>query len=79
MLGGKKDDSTANTLIFIGTIIVVILSGTAICNFFAISFEAWGPYLAWFIALGLFYLLLPKVASKIFTLEDAQKLEKIQS
>jgi hypothetical protein len=45
---------------------IVTSAGTAIASFFGINFEAYAPYIVWFIALALFYFLLPGEVKNLF-------------
>ena len=47
-------------------ILVVLLAGSAIANFFDISFAAYGPYLVWFVALAIFFVILPDEVGQMF-------------
>lgn len=64
MLGEKNFPVPIFILLFtIGTIMAV----TAIGKFFKISLSSYIPYIAWFVALGIFGLILPKKNGKIFS------------
>jgi len=56
------------TLIFISILVPVAI---VIFNFFDISFDAYGNYLLWFVALALFNAILPVKTTNIF--EDSIK------
>lgn len=49
------------------SIILILTVGTAIGNFFGIDFNTFGPYLMWFIAIALFYGILPAQRGSIFS------------
>ena len=51
-------------------IFIVVTAGSAIANFFDISFEAFGPYLVWFIAIAIFYFVLPNWIGDLFKSND---------
>ena len=46
--------------------LVIGLGGAAISKFFDISFQAYGPYILWFLALGVLYNILPSNRKSIF-------------
>lgn len=53
--------------IFIGLFIIsVIMAGMAIGKFFKVSLDAYLPYIAWLVALGILAALLPKNVGAIF-------------
>ena len=60
-------------------IIVIMLAGSSIAKFFNISFAAWGPYMIWFCALAIFYILLPAESGKLFTAKSTLKLTEALS
>jgi hypothetical protein len=47
-------------------ILIVTTTGAAISKFFNISFAAYAPYLVWFLALTLFYYVLPEQVGDVF-------------
>jgi hypothetical protein len=53
-------------LLIIIVLFIVTSAGTAISSFFGISFEAYGPYIIWFIGLALFYFILPGESANVF-------------
>lgn len=49
------------------SIILMLSVGTAIGKFFGIEFSGYGPYLMWFIAIAIFYGILPDKRGSIFS------------
>ena len=49
------------------SIMLMLSVGTAIGTFFGINFNAYGPYLMWFIAIAIFYGILPEQRCSIFS------------
>lgn len=60
MSGITKIIYTLITIILLSIIITVMFS------FFGIGFDVYGNYLLWFIALGVFYSLLPSETGNVF-------------
>ena len=59
-------DIIPNNLLIIIVMLVIISGLSAIATFFNIGFQTYGPYIVWFVALGLFYFILPKSVGDIF-------------
>jgi hypothetical protein len=53
-------------LLIIIVLFVITTGGTAIARFFDLSFEAYGPYIIWFIGLAIFYFVLPSEVENLF-------------
>jgi len=49
------------------SIILMLSIGTAIGTFFGVEFNNYGPYLMWFIAIAIFYGILPDKRGSIFS------------
>jgi hypothetical protein len=49
------------------SIILMVTVGQAISTFFGIEFNTYGPYLLWFVAVALFYGILPAQRGSIFS------------
>ena len=62
----KGGGGISTSIIIFCMILIIITTGTAISKFFNISFAAYAPYLVWFLALTLFYYVLPEQVSDIF-------------
>lgn len=58
--------SSMNILYIIFGIILMIFTINIFFNFYGIEFESYGNYLLWFIALAVFYVVLPSSETNIF-------------
>lgn len=58
--------SSMNILYILLGIILMTFTISIIFNFFGIEFESYGNYLLWFIALAVFYMILPSGEKNIF-------------
>ena len=56
----------SSPLVVIFSVLVLFLALFAIGNFFNLSLEIFVPYIVWFLALGLFMVLLPKKVGLVF-------------
>ena len=58
--------SSMNILYILFGIILMLFTISIFFKFYGVEFESYGNYLLWFIALALFYVVLPSGESNIF-------------